>query len=155
MFDLIISIAITLLGFLAMEAMAWFSHKYIMHGILWTLHKDHHTPSKEHVFQKNDFFFLLFASPGIACLAYGLAYDSFLFWIGLGITLYGFTYFLVHDIIIHRRIKGFNTPEWPYVKAIRKAHKIHHKQTEKHHGSCFGMLVVPRKYYVEAHRISK
>ena len=28
--------------FLFMEFMAWFSHKYIMHGFLWSLHKDHH-----------------------------------------------------------------------------------------------------------------
>ena len=25
-----------------MEFMAWFTHKYIMHGFLWVLHKDHH-----------------------------------------------------------------------------------------------------------------
>ena len=25
-----------------MEFVAWFAHKYIMHGFLWSLHKDHH-----------------------------------------------------------------------------------------------------------------
>lgn len=33
---------IVLGSFLAMEGVAWFTHKYIMHGLLWTLHKDHH-----------------------------------------------------------------------------------------------------------------
>ena len=28
--------------FFIMEFMAWFSHKYIMHGFLWNLHEDHH-----------------------------------------------------------------------------------------------------------------
>ena len=27
--------------------MAWFSHKYIMHGFLWNLHKDHHVKNKK------------------------------------------------------------------------------------------------------------
>jgi beta-carotene 3-hydroxylase len=34
--------------------------------------------------------------------------------------------------------------------AIRKAHKVHHKHQGKMHGECFGMLVVPKKYYTEA-----
>ncbi len=32
--------------FCIMEFMAWFSHKYIMHGFLWHLHEDHH--KKDH-----------------------------------------------------------------------------------------------------------
>jgi beta-carotene 3-hydroxylase len=38
----------------------------------------------------------------------------------------------------------------PYFLAIRKAHKVHHKHLGKEHGECFGMLVVPFKYYKEA-----
>jgi beta-carotene 3-hydroxylase len=29
-------------AFLFMELMARFTHKYVMHGFLWILHKDHH-----------------------------------------------------------------------------------------------------------------
>jgi beta-carotene 3-hydroxylase len=29
-------------AFIFMEFMAWFTHKYIMHGFLWVLHKNHH-----------------------------------------------------------------------------------------------------------------
>jgi len=39
-------IAVFVLTFLVMEFMAWFIHKYIMHGLLWVLHKDHH--QKDH-----------------------------------------------------------------------------------------------------------
>lgn len=31
-----------LAAFLSMEAVAWFTHSYVMHGPLWVLHKDHH-----------------------------------------------------------------------------------------------------------------
>ena len=71
-------------------------------------------------------------------------------WIGFGIALYGLAYFLVHDVYIHRRLKWFRDVDHPYFYAIRKAHKIHHKHLGKEHGECFGMLVVPIKFYKEA-----
>ena len=72
------------------------------------------------------------------------------FWIGLGITLYGFTYFIVHDVFIHQRIKWFRRSDALYFKAIRKAHKVHHKHLQKEEGECFGMLWVPIQYFKEA-----
>ena len=39
-----------------MEGVAWFTHKYVMHGFLWVLHKDHHDRSNHSPFEKNDFF---------------------------------------------------------------------------------------------------
>ena len=71
-------------------------------------------------------------------------------WIGLGILVYGIAYFLIHDVYIHRRFKWFRDVDHPYFYAIRKAHKIHHKHLGKEHGECFGMLVVPIKFYQEA-----
>ena len=45
-----------------MEFMAWFSHKYIMHGFLWTLHKDHHNQNlKTSWWERNDLFFVFYA----------------------------------------------------------------------------------------------
>jgi beta-carotene 3-hydroxylase len=70
--------------------------------------------------------------------------------IGFGIALYGFTYFMIHDIYIHRRFKWLRDIDHPYFYAIRKAHKVHHKKLGKSHGECFGMLIVPRKFYKEA-----
>jgi beta-carotene 3-hydroxylase len=43
-----------------MEGVAWFSHKYIMHGLLWFLHKDHHTRETKGVLEKNDYFFFYY-----------------------------------------------------------------------------------------------
>ena len=67
--------------------------------------------------------------------------------IGIGIFLYGLTYFLVHDIFIHQRFKFFKKTNNRYAKALRRAHKIHHKNIYKEKGECFGMLWVPLKYF--------
>ena len=105
-----------------MEAVAWFTHKYIMHGFLWVLHKDHHARSNDSVFERNGFFFLIFAIPGSVFIIVGsqLGFDFFLFWIGLGITLYGAAYFFVHDLFIHQRIKVLKKTKNPYLLAIRR-----------------------------------
>ncbi|MES2590130.1 MAG: sterol desaturase family protein [Bacteroidota bacterium] len=143
---MLLNIIITVLAFLSMEAVAWLSHKYIMHGFLWKLHKDHHKKESTGFFEQNDYFFLIFALPGIVCLLLGFQINI-LFYIGLGITIYGFAYFTIHDIFIHQRFKLFRNSENRYLKAIRRAHKMHHKHIEKEDGECFGMLWVPVKYF--------
>jgi beta-carotene 3-hydroxylase len=148
-----INISIVLLAFVSMECIAWLAHKYIMHGFGWFLHNDHHQKETHGFFEKNDFFFLIFATPGIIGLALGLQFSfNFLFWIGLGITFYGAAYFLVHDIFIHQRFKIFRNSDSVYLRAIRKAHKMHHKHLDKYDGESFGMLWVPFKYFREAYK---
>jgi beta-carotene 3-hydroxylase len=75
---------------------------------------------------------------------------NYLFFIGFGILLYGLAYFLIHDVLIHRRFKWFDKVNNRYFRASRKAHKIHHKNMGKPDGQCFGMLCFPYKYYKEA-----
>lgn len=145
---------ISVLSFLAMEGIAWFTHKYIMHGFLWGLHRDHHKRDDIGFFERNDFFFLIFALPGIACLYFGMGQGyNYFFGIGLGITIYGFAYFLVHDIFIHQRFKVFRKTQNVYLKAIRRAHKTHHKHLNKDEGECFGMLWVPFKFFKKSNSI--
>ena len=142
------NILLVVIAFLAMEGVAWFTHKYIMHGLLWALHKDHHKKESSGFFEHNDFFFLIFAIPGILCLYFGMENGfNYLFWIGLGITLYGLAYFLVHDIFIHQRFKALRKIDNVYFKGIRRAHKMHHKHIGKEDGECFGMLWVPFRYF--------
>jgi beta-carotene 3-hydroxylase len=151
--SILVAIIITLAAFFGMEAVAWLTHKYIMHGFLWIWHHDHHKKDTYGFFEKNDFFFLVFALPGITGLLIGMNMNyNFIFWIGLGITIYGFAYFLVHDVFIHQRIKWFRNSNSAYFKAIRRAHKMHHKHLGKEDGECFGMLWVPIKYFKEANK---
>ncbi|WP_418603312.1 sterol desaturase family protein [Hwangdonia sp.] len=131
-----------------MEFMAWFTHKYIMHGFLWHLHKDHHKKDHDSWFERNDLFFIFYA---IVSITFFLLWRYNDLWIGLpigiGIFAYGLSYFIVHDIFIHQRFKLFrNANNW-YAKGVRRAHKIHHKHLSKEKGECFGMLFVPFKYF--------
>jgi len=63
------------------------------------------------------------------------------FYVGIGITLYGMIYFVVHDWFVHRRFKTFKSNN-TYLRAIRKAHKVHHKNQEKEKSKAFGLLFV-------------
>ncbi|MCU0350124.1 MAG: sterol desaturase family protein [Flavobacterium sp.] len=120
----------------------------LMHGFLWYLHEDHHQPKYQGIFEKNDAFFAIFAIPSILLFYYGFHPKlNYLFFIGLGILLYGIAYFLIHDVLIHQRFKWFKHTKNKYLIGLRKAHKVHHKHLGKEDGECFGMLNVPKKYF--------
>ncbi|MCD1117125.1 sterol desaturase family protein [Chryseobacterium turcicum] len=139
---------IVLATFFVMEGMTWLIHKYIMHGFLWTLHRDHHDHSNEGKMERNDYFFAIFAIPTIALMYYGTINNfNIYFYIAIGITLYGMAYFFVHDIFIHQRFNILKNTKNPYLLAIRRGHKQHHKHTGKEQGECFGFLWVPVKYF--------
>ena len=138
--------------FFIMEGITWLTHKYVMHGFLWYLHEDHHNPNND-FFEKNDAFFVIFAIPCWLCIMIGSMYQ--VWWvvsIGAGIAMYGFAYFLVHDIIIHQRFKLFSRSKNRYVRAIRWAHKMHHRHINKEDGESFGMLYVAKKYWEKIKR---
>lgn len=141
-----INIIILLGTFLFMEFVAWSVHKYLMHGLLWNLHEDHHAPSGG-FFQKNDFFFLIFAVPSFLCILFGTLNQIYpLMALGFGIMLYGFAYFTVHEVLIHRRFKWFGKTQNLYLKSILYAHRMHHSHIGKYDGESFGMLFVHPKY---------
>jgi beta-carotene 3-hydroxylase len=134
--------------FIMMEGMAWFTHKYVMHGILWKLHKDHHRKDHNSWWERNDLFFVFYA---IVSIGFFLLWRYEDVWIalpiGLGILAYGIAYFSVHDIFIHQRFKIFRNANNRFAKGLRRAHKMHHKHLGKEDGECFGMLWVPFKYF--------
>jgi beta-carotene 3-hydroxylase len=145
---LIFYIGILLLTFVSMEGITWMTHKYIMHGFGWYLHEDHHRPQPG-FFEKNDAFFVIFAIPSFCCILFGTLKAIYpLQAVGFGIMAYGFAYFLVHDVIIHQRFKWFTRSRNPYILAIRRAHKMHHKHLDKSEGESFGMLYVHKKYWL-------
>lgn len=138
---------IALATFAIMEGITWLTHRYVMHGFLWYLHKDHHQKAPG-FFEKNDAFFIIFAIPSWLCIMLGSMNQAY--WvvsIGAGIAMYGLAYFIVHEIIIHQRFKLFAKSNNRYIKAIRWAHKMHHKHVGKEEGESFGMLLVAKKYW--------
>ena len=145
--NILLSLSIMVVTFIIMEFVAWFTHKYIMHGFLWVLHKDHHQ-KEPGFFEKNDAFFVIFAVPSITLFAFGAEYSSYLLIsIGLGILMYGIAYFFVHEVFIHKRLKWFKKSNSRYLTILRKAHYSHHKHLDKEDGESFGMLFVNFKKY--------
>ena len=55
---------------LAMEFVAWSSHKYIMHGFGWGWHRDHHEPH-DNFFEKNDLYAVFGAAISISSFMWG------------------------------------------------------------------------------------
>ena len=135
-----------LLGFFAlMEATAWFTHKYIMHGFLWVWHKSHHEPRKGKL-ELNDIFGLMFAIPSAWLIIVGSFEFDWRFFAGLGIALYGLAYFLVHDVFVHQRVKALRKASVPYFHAMRQTHHLHHAVHTKEGAQAFGFLWVLTKF---------
>lgn len=140
--NILIPVLLVLGAFFFMEFMAWFTHKYVMHGFGWLLHKDHHT--REHSpFEWNDLFALIFAIPSIILIVTGLPEYSYGFWIGAGIAMYGLAYFLFHDVLVHQRLPLFDNIDNWYFRAIVRAHNDHHRG-RKNYGF---VLFIPWKYF--------
>ena len=137
-------IATVIATFLAMEFVAWSSHKYIMHGFGWGWHRDHHEPHDNRL-EKNDLYGLVGAAMSISMFAIGSplvmgasAWDPGT-WIGLGILFYGIVYTLIHDGLVHQRyFRG--VPKRGYAKRLVQAHKLHHATIGKEGGVSFGFV---------------
>ncbi len=136
--------------FLFMEFAAWSLHKYVMHGFLWNLHEDHHTPVKTRWWQYNDAFAIFFAVPSFFSILFGSYWlDPHWATFGYGIMAYGVAYFFVHEVVIHRRLRFLDLNHW-YFRAFVRAHRDHHQNRFKEEGRNFGMLIVPLSYFSAA-----
>ncbi|MDN4165524.1 sterol desaturase family protein [Cytophagales bacterium LB-30] len=138
--------------FFFMEFVAWFTHKYIMHGFLWIWHRSHHV-HHNHALERNDLFALVFSIPAVALIVAGSLLKEqgweFLMYIGFGVTAYGIFYFIFHDVIVHRRIKIKFVARSRYMKRIMRAHYVHHTVHTKEGAEAFGFLYAPKKYEKE------
>lgn len=144
-----IAVGITIGAFFFMEFVAWFSHKYVMHGFLWFLHKDHHV-STGHKLERNDFFALIFALPSVVFCVLGSVHGfDFRFWIGIGIALYGLVYFMLHDTLVHERTPLLRRIDNFYFRSIISAHNDHHIG-KKNFGFIF--MFQPKHFKKEHHK---
>ena len=107
--------------------MEWFSawsHEHIMHGWGWGWHKSHHEPH-DTLLEKNDLYAVVFAAFSIA-LFFASNWWWPLWWIALGITIYGVLYFFMHDGLVHQRWPFKYVPRKGYLKRVYQAHRLHH-----------------------------
>jgi beta-carotene 3-hydroxylase len=122
-------------SFLVMEGVSYAAHRWLMHGpgIAW--HRSHHRPA-EGRFERNDLFPLCFSVVAIALFLGASAGITALWWIGLGITLYGAAYLYVHEVHIHHRLPA-PARSARYLRWLRDAHRDHHLSG----GEPYGMLL--------------
>jgi beta-carotene 3-hydroxylase len=146
MLHCLINIGTLLAAFAGMELFSGFFHKYIMHGVLWRIHKTHHVHGKG-FFELNDIFSLSFGTIATLLFVLGIPTLDWRFWVGCGIICYGAVYFVVHDVFIHRRVKWIEQTNIPYLQALRRAHKAHHAYIESNPGEEYGLLWIGKKYW--------
>jgi beta-carotene 3-hydroxylase len=156
LYTLIICIGISIITFLFWEGVAWFTHKYIMHGILWTWHKSHHSVH-DHTLEKNDWFAVVFSIPSIALFYYATipTFNPYALACAIGILGYGIFYIVFHDIIVHQRIRWRIAYKSSYLKRMINAHYTHHRKHTKEGCEAFGFLYAPKKYAVTDLKLKK
>ena len=137
---LALDIVLFLAAFAFMEGVAWFTHKYVMHGFGWVWHASHHTP-RTGAFELNDLFAVVFATPAIVAIYFGVHGIAPLLPIGLGITAYGAVYAMFHDGLVHRRYWTPLSSKSRFWKRLIQAHRIHHAVTTKHDCVSYGFLL--------------
>ncbi len=144
---MLIVLAWFFVAFGTMELTAYLMHRYLMHGPLWFLHESHHRPREGH-FEKNDLFGIFFALPSMVLIFFGVLGSPTSLGIGLGMTAYGACYFLLHDVLVHRRLK-WRIPKGPmrrYLEGLVTAHHFHHRTIEREGAKSFGFLWAPERY---------
>lgn len=124
-----------------MEAVAWASHKWLMHGPLWILHQSHHVDRKGK-FEANDLFGVFFSLLAIVLIGLGVSGSPILLGLGLGMTGYGLGYFFIHDTLTHGRLGRIEMPKSNYLRRLVRAHRIHHSRDAKDGTRNFGFLWV-------------
>ena len=129
-------------AFVAMEGFTYLTHRFVMHGVAWTLHRSHHQSTAER-FEANDVFPCIGAA--IAMIGFAIGFNvpmPGLVAVGAGVSAYGAAYMFVHDVYIHGRLGRM--PEVAVLERLRRAHAIHHL----FRGEPFGMLlpILPRRW---------
>lgn len=129
---------------IAMECLAWSSHKYVMHGFGWGWHRDHHE-RHEGFFERNDLYALVGAAISISFFAIGSPLImGARAWtpgtpVGIGVLIYGVIYTLIHDGLVHQRWFTY-VPRGGYARRLVQAHRLHHAAEGKEGGVSFGFV---------------
>lgn len=136
-------ILIVVLTVIAMEGIAYAVHRWIMHGPLgWGWHKSHHEEHHD-AFEKNDLYAVFFAGVSIALFALGSVWLDWMWWVAVGMTLYGVIYFVAHDGLVHQRWPFRYVPRRGYLRRLYQAHRLHHAVEGREDCVSFGFVYAP------------
>lgn len=128
-----------------MEPATALIHRYVMHLVGWAWHKSHHERIGK-PFELNDLFPIVFSFVAIALFLLGRSNSVFTA-IGIGVTLYGLVYFVVHELIIHSRFFKISNNNWLF-SYWRFSHNVHHQYNKAPYG--FIAPITPRELSVKA-----
>lgn len=122
-------------AFAVMEPVAYASHRWVMHGPGWGLHESHHQ-SRPRGPEANDWYPVGFAAATMVAMGAATTRG----WrgvlaAGVGVSLYGAAYALVHEVYAHRRVPALRRRA-PALEALGRRHLHHHRRG----GEPFGML---------------
>lgn len=141
-------IAVALPVAAAMELWAALLHGRVWHGVLWGVHRSHHR-RRVGPFESNDLLSALHAPIAIALILYGClgepgALREVAFGAGIGMTLFGLAYVLVHDGLVHGRLPVGWLGRVPYLARVRDAHLVHHTRGHAPFGLFLGLREIAR-----------
>lgn len=127
----------------AMELVAYSTHRWIMHGpVGWGWHKSHHEEHDD-AFEKNDLYGLIFSVIAILLFLTGEWWWPSLWWIAVGMTVYGLIYFVLHDGLVHQRWPFRYVPRRGYFRRLYQAHRLHHAVEGRDDCVSFGFIYAP------------
>ena len=140
---ILLNLAIVLATVALMEYAAYAVHKYVMHGDSgWGWHASHHEDHDD-LLEKNDLYAVFFAVIAIALFWIGSAFWNPIWWVGMGVSVYGLLYFIVHDGLVHQRWPFRHVPRKGYLQRLYQAHKLHHAVEGREGCVSFGFLYAP------------
>lgn len=145
MLDVALHALTTCAGIVGMEFFVIVFHRYVMHGVLWRIHHSHHVPTK-HPLELNDVFVVFFMSIALTLIVIG-GFSTWTFWVGIGVAVYGMAYFVMHDMIIHKRFLRQPLPSNRYLQAVYRMHMAHHRHVSNDTGEAYGMFLVWPRYW--------
>jgi beta-carotene 3-hydroxylase len=130
------------LGFAILELGASLLHQKIFHGFLWRIHESHHRPVRGRIFELNDLFAVFFAAIPMALMVTSPSVlGSAQFALGAGMTVHGVAYFVIHDLMTHRRWFALN-PKGRFARAWVQAHRVHHQRVDQEGQGPWGLFFI-------------
>lgn len=128
-----------------MELWAGALHKLIWHRALWRVHRSHHRKRKG-ALEANDALSVLHAPIAVALILYGCvaapgALREIGYGVGVGMTLFGVAYAVVHDGLVHGRLPVSFLERSAYFRRVKESHLAHH--TGGRNSAPYGLFLGP------------
>lgn len=141
----------------AMETWARVLHGRVWHASLWSVHRSHHSRRRGR-FERNDALSaahapLAAALVMIGCNLHGHA-AAVCIGTGVGMTMFGLAYVIVHDGFVHGRLPVRFLARVPWIRRLRDAHAVHHARGAAPYGFFLGPRELTRTLRVRAARPS-